>query len=540
MLPPTAPMSSATPSVQNFLGSRGVEERKTSHDFETPFPEEGETETPEALEAADEPKALQLPSVQDIARLCPWYDESFWRDDPVTNEQLKIFSSNYTPGWTIPIPRQINEGQFIDMILACKKQGISDLTIRGDDYLRGIVNGGWQILSKDRISAMQIEAIAAIIDSKTAPTDLKKGNDIDCRYTPNQTEGGQESGGDSRNFFTERKMFRFRVNMTPIRNPTNDSLTAEATIRTLPSLPPTPDEFGLEREYYDRFHQREGLGLITGGTGRGKSSLLYSIMRGMVIEGKTAPYGHKIVDLASPIEYVINDCDSKTFISQTEIGTMLRDMENATESRNWAYAGRGAMRRAPNVINIQEIRDKPTAEVFIMGANTGHYTTGTQHNNSCASAVQRFLRFFSFEERLGLGSDFFDFLHSVCNQDLVLGRDGKTRYALREYFFVTPAFRDRILTETNVERWPGMVHQELMDQSQKPRSKRSIVCQTKYEHALRRYRAGEVSENVVIAMQKHYAALPQTLTSIGAQASVVSMKEIHEADKSCMQDEDAR
>ncbi len=435
-----------------------------------------------------------------------------------------LFTSVFKDSDRFPMPSNMTHESFFQALLWGKARKVSDFVLRGEDNLRGEVGGGWRRISDKPISLENVIEIIKAIDTPTSTASLDKGYDIDRRYAPIEVvaiEGERVK---------QRIAHRFRINITQIKSPISDGKGYELTIRTLPSDPPLPHVLGLEQEFLDNFHKKNSLSLVTGGTGNGKSTLLYSIFAGWVQEGKTSRTGLRILDYCKPIEYVINDTDSETFISQTEVGDMLTNFDDRSESGQWQYSGRNAVRRKPDVINIGETRDRPTFDSLLVASNTGHFATTTMHNNSCPSALQRGLRFYGFEERLGVGSDLMMYLNCIVNQELVLGLDGKTRYALREYIVINDQMRNRILNESNVERWPGMLHQIMVDNVGCRRDERMGISQTKYEHALKRYEAGEIGEKVVSRMKDQLHGIKKTLKEIGPQKSVVDRQEIQAVD----------
>lgn len=438
-----------------------------------------------------------------------------------------LFKSIFKDSDKFETPDILTVEAFIAGLLWGKKRKVSDFVMRGDDCLRGEVGGGWRRISDKPIPVEQVAKIINEIDTPTSTASLDKGHDIDRRYAP--IEIIAQAGTRVK----ERISHRFRINITQIKSPISDDISYELTIRTLPSDPPLPHVLGLETEFLDNFFKKNSMSLVTGGTGNGKSTLLYSIFAGWVKDGETQRTGLRILDYCKPIEYVINNTNSETFISQTEVGEMLMNFDDRSESGQWQYSGRNAVRRRPDVINIGETRDRPTFDSLMTASNTGHFATTTMHNNSCPSALQRGLRFYGFEERLGVGSDLMSYLNCIVNQELVLGSDGKTRYALREYIIINDIMRARILNESNVERWPGMLHQIMVDNAQRSRrDERLGISQTKYEHALRRFEAGEIGESVVSRMREQLYGMNKSLETIGSPKAVMDRHEIQSIDDS--------
>lgn len=428
------------------------------------------------------------------------------KDEAQLSDHEKLFGVIIQDGEKYDIPHNFDATGFDNFLKWGKERKVSDFSVRSNDYIRGYVGGGWRILSGRTVEHDEVDAIIRQIDTATSTADLLKGKDIDRAYRPKD--------------MITKIVHRFRINMTGIKSPVSDSEAYAIIARMLPEMPPTTEQLGIEPELVHAFHKSNSISLITGGTGSGKSTLIYAFIRHFIELGKTQKTGLHILDYSKPIEYVINDIDSQSFLSQSEVGSMLRDFDSSLESAQWQYAVRNAMRRKPDVIVVGETRDKPTFDAVLTAANTGHDTITTLHNNSCASSLQRGLRFYAYEERLGVGTDLVGYLNCIINQQLVNGADSRKKFALREFIVMNDYVRNCLLSVPDVEKWPRLLQDIILDNSDKPVGTRKVFCRSKVDHAKERYNAGEISLETLEAIRAQTIGMESSLNDIGDQEIV--------------------
>lgn len=214
---------------------------------------------------------------------------------------------------------------------------------------------------------------------------------------------------------------RFRVNIFKQRS--EISMVIRHIKTTIPSL----EELGLPPVLKDLILRRRGLVLVVGATGSGKSTTLAA----MIDHRNQTETGH-ILTLEDPIEFIHNH--KKSVVDQREIGIDTRSFDNGLKN---------AMRQAPDVILIGEIRDKETMKHAIAYSETGHLCLATLHANNANQALERILSFFPPEEKqsimLGLSLN----LISIISQRLVPGTQAK-RVAAMEILINIPYISDLI------------------------------------------------------------------------------------------------
>jgi twitching motility protein PilU len=169
------------------------------------------------------------------------------------------------------------------------------------------------------------------------------------------------------------------------------------------------DDLRLPTVLKDLIMEKRGLVLMVGATGSGKSTTLAS----MIEHRNTTISGH-ILTIEDPIEYLFTH--GKSIVNQREIGSDTSSYENALTS---------AMREAPDVLMIGEIRERETLRHALIFAQTGHLCLSTLHANNSYHALNRIVNFFPYDARQAVLSDLSMCLRAVISQRLVRNMDGK-------------------------------------------------------------------------------------------------------------------
>lgn len=200
-------------------------------------------------------------------------------------------------------------------------------------------------------------------------------------------------------------------------------------MRVIETDVPNLDKLGLPEVLKDVVMTKNGLVIMVGGTGSGKSTSLAA----MLDYRNANTYGH-IITIEDPIEYV--HPHKNCVIMQREVGVDCDD---------WEIALKNTLRQAPDVILLGEIRDKDTMEFGIAFAETGHLAMATLHANSSNQALDRIINFFSEERKQQLLMDLSLNLKAVISQRLLKTVDGKGRAAAIEILLNSPLISDLIL-----------------------------------------------------------------------------------------------
>ena len=224
------------------------------------------------------------------------------------------------------------------------------------------------------------------------------------------------------NFAIGRKdIGRFRVNVFKQRGEVG------MVIRYIKSDIPDFETLGLPLILRDLIMRKRGLVLVVGSTGSGKSTTLAS----MIDYRNTNETGH-IVTIEDPIEFVYQH--KKSVVDQREVGIDTRSFESALKN---------AMRQAPDVILIGEVRDMEGMQQALTYAETGHLCLATLHANNANQALERIISFFPTEAKHGLLLGISLNLVAVVSQRLIPGKVQK-RVAAVEVMINTPYISELI------------------------------------------------------------------------------------------------
>ncbi len=195
---------------------------------------------------------------------------------------------------------------------------------------------------------------------------------------------------------------RFRVNIFRQRG------NVAMVVRFLRSGTPGIDKLKLPAVLKELVMEKRGFVVVVGSTGSGKSTTLAAM-----IEHRNALRAGHILTIEDPMEFVFRN--DKCVINQREVGTDTRSYENALVN---------AMREAPDMMMIGEIRDRQTLQHALLYAQTGHLCISTLHANNSYHALNRIINFFPYEARTSLLSDLAISLKAIISQRLVKANDG--------------------------------------------------------------------------------------------------------------------
>jgi twitching motility protein PilU len=192
--------------------------------------------------------------------------------------------------------------------------------------------------------------------------------------------------------------------------------------RTIPAAPPTIDGLGLPAVLKDVAMTQRGLVIFVGATGSGKSTSLAAI----VDHRNENSHGH-IITVEDPVEFV--HPHKNCIVTQRELGI---------DTDSWEAALKNALRQAPDVILMGEIRDRESMEHAVAFAETGHLCLATLHANSANQALDRIINFFPDERRQQLLMDLSLNLKAMISQRLLPREAGRGRVAAVEILLNTP------------------------------------------------------------------------------------------------------
>ncbi len=285
-------------------------------------------------------------------------------------------------------------------------QGCSDLhlAVGVPPMLR--MHGDLMPIKFRNLGEAELESYITEVLTQSQTNHLQAGNDLDFSYV--STEGG-----------------RFRVNV--FRKETGIG----AAFRSIPTKMPSIDQLGLPPIVRKLCDYHQGMVLVTGSTGTGKSTTLAAM-----IDHLNSTRSLNIISLEDPIEFVHRSKVSQ--VIQRELGTHLP---------TFAEGVRAAMREDPDVILVGEMRDAETISMAMTAAETGHLVLGTLHTTSATKTIDRIIDALPTDEREQTKSFLSQSLISVITQVLVKSPDQRARRAICEVMVVTKAIAKLIMTD---------------------------------------------------------------------------------------------
>ena len=308
------------------------------------------------------------------------------------------------------VPTRIGKNELSVLLTWAYLNGVSDIILSSDNppcvLLHGnIVKIGYRNLGNQEMLTLCNEI------SVGGGSQVQSGHDVDFAYEiPNS---------DNTHFY------RFRANIT-------GSIGGPAlTFRSIPENPPTMEAYGVERELQKLLVFDKGLGLVTGSTGSGKSTLISALFRDRVVREPK-----NFVTYESPVEFNFYGLNGLGLITQSDIPFALPDFKSAV---------RNSLRRAPHVVLVGEARDADTIDGMVTEVRTGHAVYSTVHTESVAGTIDRMIRVFPPDQWESARVAILDSIRVIVHQRLVPTVDGK-RTALREWLAFDGEMKDELLS----------------------------------------------------------------------------------------------
>ncbi len=270
-----------------------------------------------------------------------------------------------------------------DLLKTLVEQGGSDLHLSASSPPRIRVDGKMVPLNVEPLSPADAKDLAYGIMRESQKKKFEEKNQIDFA-------------------FNAKGLSRFRANVYFQQE------AVSAVFRVINSTPPTLKDLNLPSVFSDLTKFANGLVLVTGPTGSGKSTTLAA----MVDHINQTQFGH-ILTIEDPVEYV--HTHKNCLINQREIGVDAGDFQLGLKA---------ALRQDPDVILVGELRDYETMAAAISAAETGHLVFGTLHTNGCVSSLNRLIDSFPEESKNQVRTQLSMTLRAVISQTLIPKRGG--------------------------------------------------------------------------------------------------------------------
>lgn len=259
---------------------------------------------------------------------------------------------------------------------------------------------------------------------------------------------------------------RFRVNVFSQRG------TYSIVMRQLPTVIPSIDELGLPKVLKQMAEEKNGFVLLTGTTGSGKTTSLAAILN--EINQRRAVH---VITLEDPVEYV--HPQKKATFNQRELGM---------DFDSFASGLRAAVRQAPKVILVGEMRDRESVEIGLSAAETGHLVLSSLHTTDAGQTINRIVGMFELEEERLIRTRLADSLRWVVSQRL-LPKIGGGRAAAFEIMGTSMRVKEAILNGES----EGKTFYEMQQQAQ------PFGWNTFDDYILELYHDGQITEETALA-----------------------------------------
>jgi twitching motility protein PilT len=227
---------------------------------------------------------------------------------------------------------------------------------------------------------------------------------------------------------------RFRASVVKQR------LGIDIVFRVINTCVRSMDELGLPEHLKLLTRYQNGLILVTGSVGSGKSTTLAALVEQLNIDRR-----EHIITLEDPIEYVFQP--KGCHVTQREVHT---------HTRSFAAALRGALREDPDVIMVGEMRDLETISLAITASETGHLVLGTLHTSNASRTLDRLLDVFPVDQQEQIRIMVSESLRGIISQQLIPRADGRARVLALETLTNTPAVAN-VIREARTFMLPGIM-----------------------------------------------------------------------------------
>ena len=222
-----------------------------------------------------------------------------------------------------------------------------------------------------------------------------------------------------------RGLGRFRFNVFFQRS------TLRVVARHIPFKVPDFQTLNLPNTLANLMTKNNGLILVTGATGNGKSSTIVAMLNHI-----NQSFSRHIITIEDPIEFLIQD--RKSLITQRELGADYVDYRMALKS---------SLRQDPDIIFFGELRDAASTEIALNAANTGHLVLSTLHTNNAAETVIRLIGMFNEEKQRHVRQEFASCLRAIICQRLVLKKDKSGFHPVLEILINNPRVKELLEDE---------------------------------------------------------------------------------------------
>lgn len=369
------------------------------------------------------------------------------------------------------------QGKLAELLTFGYRAGASDLILVAGSppcvYIRGDMN----LLGLPELTPKEIEDLLLPMLTEDQKKRLEKELDLDFSF------GLPNIGRCRGNIHRQRE-------------------TLAAAFRFIPTKVPSIEDLNLPPIVYEMAQFQQGLILVTGATGVGKSSTLAAILNYI-----NEHFSKHVITLEDPIEFIFSH--RKSLIEQREIGE---------DSPSFASALRHVLRQKPDVILVGEMRDAETISTAITAAETGHLVFATLHTMSAPQAVERIVDSFEGRQQQQVRIQLAHTLQAVTAQLLFKDQQGEGMVPACEVLIATPAIK-RAIRDNETHLIPGMVETgSKFGMQTMEHSVNQWIAQGRVSPEEAELRLGSRNGNQLLSTEEGDQAMPQAVPAVvGAQ-----------------------
>jgi len=296
-----------------------------------------------------------------------------------------------------------------DLLLAANKHGASDLIVRTDDRVRMRLNGAVITVSPDQIPVQNREQVKTMVEHMLCnhheTVDIEKCKSLDFHYSL-------------------ENVAHFRIHMMKTNG--NFGIVARVIPRKIPSF----DDLNLPPVIREITGNRNGLIIIAGATGSGKSTTMAAMLDHIISHRPV-----HVVTIEDPMEFRYNTSKKGT-VCQRQLGE---------DVATYADGLSDALREAPDIIVAGEARDREVIQLALQASETGHLVMVTVHATTAVGTIQRLMSAFALDEQDAIRERLGQNLRAIVVQKLLPTKDGKGRIAALEILICNSVVRHYIL-----------------------------------------------------------------------------------------------
>lgn len=303
------------------------------------------------------------------------------------------------------------------LIWAVREIGANDIFIESNEPLGIKKDNVTYNVSKREIPYNELEQLIKVIYQTSAASELRSGKPFGFAYSFT---------------FGKDERLRFRVDASAGNSITAIDEGIELVLRPTEGEPPSVHDLNLPQRIINTTSHKDGMVLITGPTGSGKTTMIASLLKFIIQTMRK-----HVLAVEDPIEFDLKQIPNRlSRVMQSEIGTNVVSFSRFIKHM---------LRRSPDVILLGELRDAESIDAGILAAQTGHLVFATGHTNSCSNALERLVDDLPSEQQKSKLLKLAGSTRSIIHQRLLRGRSGG-RVAVIEELHITRELQMRMFS----------------------------------------------------------------------------------------------